>query len=198
MVSKGDGGRQGNPEDRSAELDLIKEQLGGEVVDPDSSVEVDRWHADNIDQRLFRSSSLERVYSDDDLRDIVDYETFLSSLNPDDILNAADYIGTGAQILLRKDRMRLVGTGLHIIQWNFSESAEFAGGWFAYLELITIKNSIRYAMTDGTKFGLRDQLATVSIRSGRFNHLPCPNGFKHRNYTPVSEPTISVDVLSIP
>lgn len=119
-----------------------------------------------------------RAFTDQDLRDLVSFEDYLAEFS-DSITKSEDFVGSGAERLVKDEWMAvLMNLPVAIVQWNFTESAEF-NSWFVHCEIITAKNH-RYAMTSGAKFGIRDQLYDRSIKeqdeSKRFNHVLCENG----------------------
>lgn len=147
-------------------------------TDPD----MDRWHSDVVDQFLFERTEIPVKYYEDDLRNIVSFEEHIASLSADEILSSSDVIGSGAMFLRgHRDMARLVNKKFLFAQWEFFKSQDYEGGWFAYAEVIDVDNN-RYCFTDGTKFGVRDQLASVTARYRTKNNLIAEFGLDHREY----------------
>jgi hypothetical protein len=137
-----------------------------------------------------------RLYSDDQLRDIVSFDDFLTALG-DDVLMSEDFLGSGSEVLRKDELLRLVGTPLLILQWNFTESQEH-DSWFVYVEIID-NNNRRYSFASGAKFGIRDQLFELSARTEKFENLLCKKGLDHRTYPYTAEDgkVTTVSVFSI-
>lgn len=134
------------------------------------------------------------LYTDDQLRDIVDFDDFLAALG-EDALNAEDFLGTGAEPLVKDELSRLVGVPLILLQWNFTESKQHAS-WFAYIECIDHHNN-RYCFTQGAKNGMRDELYELSARTGKFNNLVCKKGFDYRPWTYMDPETDKPQVIHV-
>jgi len=148
---------------------LAKRELGAQIVNWSNSEEL----APDVDL-----PAASWRYSDEDLRNIVDFDAYLDHLGAN-ALAAEDYIGSGATILLGDDRMRLVGEPFVILQYNFTRG-DF-GGYYAYVEVLT-KNGSRYAFMSGAQFSIRDELAAIAIRTQVFNGIVCRKGLKLRTY----------------
>lgn len=181
----------------------IEQSTDVELIQADT--DIDRWHADNVDSLLFNpreAGSPGRLYSDDDLREIETFDDLVASLNAAglELIDTDDYLGSGSTVLVKQERMRLVGVPFVVMQWNFTESKDHAGAWFVYVEVMTVKDGVRYAFTDGSKFGIRDQLATITMRTKRFNGAQAKRGLAHRDYEyidPYTGDTNKVNVYSI-
>lgn len=194
MVAKGDG----KSSDSGRELDTA---TSSELVSPAGDADMDRWHADSVDQLLFARDEIPTLYFDDDLRQILDYRVYVDSLSEDDIIKSVDWVGSGATFLRGKDLARLVQVPFMFIQWDFIKSQDFVGSWFVYCEVID-QNNRRFAFTDGSKFGIRDQLAQVTVRTRRKNNMIAEYGLDHRSYDYPKNPEpgdeqVKVDVYSI-
>lgn len=177
MVSKDSDARQ----DKSKEAEeLLAKEMGAEVINSNGSM--DLYH------------SLEELkpvdgprYLDSELRQITNFEEYLQSLG-DAALDSDDFVGTGAEILRKDDPKRLVGVPLAVIQWNFTESKDYEGTWFVYCEIID-NNNRRYAMASSAKFGIRDDLAKVSMSTGQYHGFVARKGLAHREYPWTDETT---------
>lgn len=150
---------------------LARRELGAEIVNWSNSQEL----APEAD--LPRPAA-GRIYTDDDLREIVDFDAFLDHLGSTAI-SADDYIGSGATVLLGDERMQLVGEPFIILQFNFTRG-DF-GGYYAYVEVLT-KHNHRYAFMSGAQFSIRDQLAQIAIQTQQFHGIVCRKGLKMRSY----------------
>jgi hypothetical protein len=135
------------------------------------------------------------LFSDQDLRDIVDFEDYLAEY-AEEMAASEDFIGSGSQVLIKDEWMRLIGTPLAIIQWNFTDSQEF-DSWFVWVEVIDQHNA-RYAFSSGHKFGIRDQLYERSAKTGQFNHVIVRKGLVDADWTWTDPETGKDRVIHVP
>lgn len=189
MVAKKDENSSGS----GRELDVA---VSSELVSPAPEFEMDRWHSDNVDSILFERDEIATRYLDDDLRQIVSFDEYMAGLSEDDILNSKDWIGSGSTFLRGKDLDRLIQVKFMFVQWDFIRSQDYEGGWFVYCEVIDANNR-RFAFTDGSKFGIRDQLAQVTVRTRRKNNLLAEYGLDHRSYDYPKEPEPGVQQIKV-
>lgn len=132
-----------------------------------------------------------RQYSDDELRDIVSFDDWLTSLG-DTVLDFGDYIGSGAEFLLTDDLHRFVnGQPLGFIQWNFFRSKIDPRKIVAYVEVIDHRHD-RYAFIVGTRTGILDDLAQTTMRTQTFHGAVAKEGLAFRSY-PFKNPETGVE-----
>lgn len=138
------------------------------------------------------------LYSNVQLREFVDFNDYLATY-ADEITYAEEIAGTGAEILVGDEWMRLIGTPFAILQWNFTDSSEH-NSWFVWLEILDDRNH-RFAMTSGHKFGVRDQLYDHSTLTQSWNHVVSLKGFENRDWSwtdPESGKTRTINVPTLP
>lgn len=139
-----------------------------------------------------------KLFSDQELRDLVSFEDYLSEF-AEQLAQPEDFVGSGAERLVHDEWLALVGKPCAIVQWNFTESAEF-NSWFIHVEVIDEHNR-RYAFTSGAKFGIRDQLYDYSVKTGKFNHVVCYKGLVDRPWSwtdPETQKTRTIHVPTLP
>jgi len=164
--------------------ELARREMGAEIIRERDET--------GMDVELLRPAEGRR-YTDEDLREIQEFDAFLEHLGSTAI-EAQDYIGTGASVLIGDERQKLVGEPFAILQFNFTHSQY--GGYYVYVEVID-KHNHRYAFMSGAQFSIRDELAMIAMRTEQFHGVICRGGLKMRTYPYPKEPVEGVKQIDV-
>lgn len=179
---------------RDAENEIIENQIS-----PEEEAKLNRelGLTESATAALVRPTL--REFTDQDLRTLVSFEDYLAEFG-EEILRSQDFVGSGSERLVKDEWMAvLMNVPVAIVQWNFTESAEF-NSWFVHCEIITAKNH-RFALTSGAKFGIRDQLYDLSVKENKFNHVIAEGGLIDTPWSwtdPESGKTRTIHVPTLP
>lgn len=138
-------------------------------LEPTSEVELDH---------LLELSKMERA-TDSDLRNIASFDDALAYVeeNHGGTADISEELGNGFTLLNTKDKSRLCGVPLVLVNWKFHKGDM---GVYAFIAAVT-KDGGKYLFSDGST-GIRDQLIEYSQTKRKFGGLMIPHGLRKSEY----------------
>lgn len=154
------------------------------MVSPQDASDGTIERAENSELELFRDGG--RLIADHELRDIESVADLMDLITDSEepALDAADFVGSGSELL--KDKERLVSVPFWAVQWRFNQSDDYEDAWFVSVQILT-EHGEKFVINDGTQGGIRDQLHAVTRKTGKMNFFRCSKGLTVSEYTVIED-----------